>query len=134
MNKTGIVHRKDAESLKGKQDFLCVSAVNYCNIFKCIVPLPPQATPQATPQVTPQVTMQVTMQATMQDERIKKIVEFCGLPRSREEIQIYLNLKNRDYLRKHILNPLITNGVLKLTIPDRPRSPKQKYYSTKEKK
>ena len=39
---------------------LCVSAVNYCYIFKCIVPLTPEATPQ------------VTEQATMQDERIKK--------------------------------------------------------------
>ena len=118
MNKAGIVHRKDAESAKGQLilgferqkplpifrcflwfpalsaeshkkiylSVLCVSAVNYCNIFKCIVPLTPQVTPQVTPQ------------ATMQDERIKKIVEFCGLPRSREEIQIYLNLKNRDYL------------------------------------
>jgi ATP-dependent DNA helicase RecG len=81
-----------------------------------------------------QVTPEATMQATMQDERIKKIIEFCELPRSREEIQKYLNLKNRDYLRKHILNPLIKNGVLRLAIPDKPRSPKQKYYSTKEKK
>ena len=81
-----------------------------------------------------QATMQDAMQATMQDERINKIIEFCELPRSREEIQKYLNLKNRDYLRKHILNPLIKKGVLRLTIPDKPRSPKQKYYAAKEKK
>jgi len=93
------------------------------DIFKCIVPL-----------ITQQATMEDAMQATMQDERIKKIMEFCELPRSREEIQKYLNLKNRDYLRKHILNPLIKKGVLHLTIPDKPRSPKQKYYAAKEKK
>jgi len=104
------------------------------DIFKCIVPLTPEAAMQVTPEITMQVTMQATMQATMQDERIKKIIEFCELPRSREEIQKYLNLKNRDYLRKHILNPLIKKRVLRLTIPDKPRSPKQKYYSTKEKK
>ena len=92
------------------------------DIFRCIVPL------------TPEVAMQVTPQAAMQDKRIKKIIEFCELPRSREEIQKYLNLKNRDYLRKHILNPLIKKGVLRLTIPDKPRSPKQKYYAAKEKK
>ena len=97
---------------------LCVSAVNYCNIFKCIVPLIPEA----------------TVQATMQDERIKKIVSLCELPRSREEIQTFLKLKNRDYFRKYILNPLIKRGILSLTIPDKPRSPEQKYYSTKEKK
>ena len=100
------------------------------DIFKCIVPL----SPEAAEQLTEQVSMQVSMQATMQDERIKKIIEFCELPRSREDIQKYLNLKNRDYLRKHILNPLITKGVLHLTIPDKPRSPNQKYYATKEKK
>jgi ATP-dependent DNA helicase RecG len=96
------------------------------DIFKCIVPLAPE--------VTMQDAVQVTMQATMQDERIKKIIEFCEQPRSREKIQKYLNLKNRDYLRKHILNPLIKEGVLRLTIPDKPRSPNQKYYAIKEKK
>ncbi len=40
------------------------------DIFKCIVPL------------TPQDAMQATIQVTMQDERIKKIIEFCELPRS----------------------------------------------------
>lgn len=101
---------------------LCVSAVNYCYIFKCIVSFTPEAAPQVTPQVT------------MQDERIKKIIKFCELPRSREDIQKHLTLKNRDYLRKHILNPLIKKGVLRLTIPDKSSSPNQKYYSTKEKK
>jgi len=96
------------------------------DIFKCIVPLTPESTMQVTPQVT--------TQATMQDERIKKIIEFCELPRSREDLQKHLTLKNRDYLRKHILNPLIKKGVLRLTIPDKPRSPKQKYYANIEKK
>lgn len=104
------------------------------DIFKSIIPLTPQVTEQITEQVTMQATMQATVQATVQDERIKKILGFCEQPRSREEIQRYLNLKNRDYLRKYILNPLIKKGVLRLTIPDKPRSPKQKYYSTKEKK
>ncbi len=103
------------------------------DIFKCIVPLTPEATMQVTEQVTVQDTVQVTMQAAMQDERIKKIIEFCKLPLSREDIQKHLKLKNRDYLRKYILLPLIQKGVLHLTIPDKPRSPNQKYYSTKEK-
>lgn len=47
---------------------------------------------------------QATMQATMQAE---KVLKFCIEPRSRSEIQSYLDLKNRDYFRKEILNPLI---------------------------
>ena len=38
---------------------------------------------------------------------------------------------NRDYFRKEILNPLIEQGLLQLTIPDKPKSPKQKYRSSK---
>jgi len=78
------------------------------------------------------VTPQATMQATMQDDRLKAILNFCKEPRSREEIQKYTGIKNRDYFRKEILNPLIRQGLLKLTIPDKPKSPKQKYMSSKE--
>lgn len=43
-----------------------------------------------------------------------------------------MGLKDREYFRRKILNPLIDEGILKLTIPDKPRSPKQKYFSNKE--
>ena len=42
-----------------------------------------------------------------------------------------MKLKNREYFRKNILNPLIKGGLLKLTIPQKPTSPKQKYYCNK---
>jgi len=77
-----------------------------------------------TEQATEQATMHVTMHATMQAE---KVLQFCIEPRSRNEIQSYLDLKNRDYFRKEILNPLIKEGKLALTIPDKPKSPKQRY-------
>jgi len=126
MNRTGIVHRKDIESAKGKHDFLCVSAVNYRNIFKCIVPLAPDATKQVTAQATAQVTAQV--------EKSEKIIEFCKSPKSASEIMDFLGLKHREYFRKKILRPLLKQGLLKPTIPGKPTSSKQKYYSTKEKK
>ena len=67
-------------------------------------------TPQATPQAS-------------------EIIQFCREPRSREEIQLHLKLKDREYFRKNFLKPLIEKGILKLTIPHKPKSPKQKYYS-----
>ena len=76
--------------------------------------------------------MQATVQATMQDERTKKILEFCQVPKTREEIQGFLNLSNRDYFRKEILSPLLEQGLLHPTIPDKLTSPKQKYYSTNQ--
>ncbi|HAX62248.1 MAG TPA: AAA family ATPase [Elusimicrobia bacterium] len=95
------------------------------DIFKIIIPL--------TPQVTEQVTEQVTPQATPQDQdRIKKILEFCIKPKTRDEIQEHLGLKDREYVRLEILKPLLEQGLLHPTIPDKLTSPKQKYYSGKQ--
>ncbi len=71
-------------------------------------------TPQATPQATPQ------------DEKERKIIEFCQIPRSRKEIAEYLGIKDRKYL-KEILDRLINKNLLQMTIPDKPTSPKQRY-------
>mgnify|MGYP007082066691 CR=1 FL=1 len=76
--------------------------------------------------------MQATMQATMQDERIKKITKFCKVPKHRGEIQKFIKIHNRDYFRKEILNPLLEQGILHPAIPDKLTSPKQKYYSGKQ--
>ena len=67
-------------------------------------------------------------QATPQDERERKIVEFCQIPRSRKEISEYIGIKDRKYL-KQILNSLIEKNLLQMTIPEKPTSPKQKYIS-----
>ena len=64
---------------------------------------------------------------TMQVDRVQRILDFCGIPRNREEIQKHVGLQNRDYFRKEILIPLLQQGALVATIPDKPNSPKQKY-------
>jgi ATP-dependent DNA helicase RecG len=94
------------------------------DVFKTIIPLTPQDTPQADAQDTTQATAQV-------DNQTRRILEFCKIPRIRSEIQEFLNLKHRENFRKNILNPLVNRGLLKLTIPDKPTSPKQKYYFRK---
>ena len=113
------------------------------NIFKTVIKLPElfqtatpqatqQATPQATQQATPQATPQATQQATPQDvveARNEKIIKFCKIPRKREEIQIYGGIKDREYFRNGIMMPLLKAGKIKLTIPGKPNSPKQKYQS-----
>jgi ATP-dependent DNA helicase RecG len=81
-------------------------------------------------QVTEQVTEQATEQATEQStEQEAKLLEFCRTPRSREEIQAFLNLKHREHFRAEILKPLLEKGLLSPTIPEKPTSPKQKYYA-----
>lgn len=78
------------------------------DIFQTIIPLVPQA-----------------------DEEIEKLLEFCIIPRSRGEMQEFMQINHREYFRAKILNPLIKGDLLKRTIPDKPTSPNQKYYSGK---
>ncbi|MDR0723867.1 MAG: putative DNA binding domain-containing protein, partial [Endomicrobium sp.] len=54
----------------------------------------------------PQDTMQVAMQDTMQDNK-KGLLLFCKVPKTRREIQNHVKIKNREYFRKSVLNPLI---------------------------
>lgn len=56
-----------------------------------------------------------------------QILEYCTEPKTRKEICDYLDYKNLSYFSKHYLKPLIAEGKLKMTIPDNPKSQKQKY-------
>ncbi len=69
---------------------------------------------------------QATVQATTQ---VEKVLLYCIEPRSRLEIQEHLGLKHREHLRKSILSPLLQSGQLLLTLPDKPSSPKQRFYT-----
>ena len=101
------------------------------DVFRFVLSLTEQATEQATAQDTAQVTPQVTPQDELQDERMKKLLVFCEHPRSRSEMQNFTGLKDREYFRLNILIPLINKGLLFLTVPNKPNSSTQKYYSKK---
>ncbi len=54
------------------------------------------------------------------------LVEFCSTPRSRSEIVAFVG-KSKNYVMSQIVAPFVASGKLKMTIPDKPKSPKQKY-------
>ena len=58
-----------------------------------------------------------------------KIVDFCKIPRSRAEIANYLGLGSQSYVITKYVTPLVNKGLIKLTLPNKPRSSKQQYYS-----
>lgn len=58
-----------------------------------------------------------------------ELVYFCSKPRTRAEIADFLKLGSQAYAITTYVTPLVSEGKIKLTIPDKPRSPKQLYYS-----
>ena len=63
------------------------------------------------------------------DDKAMGLIEFCKTPRTRKEIADYLGLGSISYAVKDYVMPLVDKGLIKLSIPDRPRSPKQLYFS-----
>ena len=55
---------------------------------------------------------------------------FCDTPRRLTEIMDALGATNRGYFKKHHLDPLLANGVLRMTRPDQPNHPEQAYVLT----
>lgn len=54
------------------------------------------------------------------------IIAFCTIPRSRAELIAFTG-KSRTYTMSQMVQPLIDNGSLKLTLPEKLKSSKQKY-------
>ncbi len=56
----------------------------------------------------------------------ESILEFCKTPRTRSELEKFTGF-SRYYTMSKIIQPLIDNGRLKLTIPEKPKSTHQMY-------
>lgn len=59
--------------------------------------------------------------------RLNSLLEFCTIPRSRAELQDFCGIKTEKYFREKILYPMLTIGLIRRTIPDKPNSPNQRY-------
>jgi predicted HTH transcriptional regulator len=80
----------------------------------------PQAaeTPEVAPEVTPEVAPEVRLARALVGEM------------TRQQLQEALGLKDDEHFRKAYLQPALEAGLIEMTIPDRPRSSKQKYRLT----
>ena len=78
-------------------------------------------TVQKTPGVTPQVTPEV-----------KKLLASMAGDMSRAEIQAKLGLKDEKHFREAYLRPAAAQGLIEMTIPDKPNSRLQKYRLTEQ--
>jgi len=60
----------------------------------------------------------------------KRILEYCVEPRGIMEIVVHLGYKEKKSVRKY-LNPLLEQGRIAMTIPEKPNSRLQKYITIK---
>lgn len=62
-------------------------------------------------------------------ETSNDLLIFCRTPRTRQEICEYLGLSSITYaIQTHVM-PLVESGKIKMSNPDKPKSPKQLFYS-----
>lgn len=61
-----------------------------------------------------------------QVNRLLEIME-PNIPLSANEIMSRLGIKSKETLRSSYLNPALENGLIRMTIPDKPKSKNQKY-------
>ena len=107
----------------------------------------PEVTPEMTPEVTGESTGEVTGEVTGEStgevagevtgevagevtgEEIRLLRAMSG-EITRQRIQEALGLKHEDHFRHAYLLPALRAGLIEMTIPDKPRSSKQRYRLT----
>ena len=58
----------------------------------------------------------------------RELILFCKTPRTRKEICDYLGLNSVTYAIQTRVMPLVEKGIIKMSIPEKPKSPKQLFY------
>jgi ATP-dependent DNA helicase RecG len=104
------------------------------DVFRIVVKAPEFSTtgegsviPEVIPEVTPEVIPEVTPEVT--PEVIRMLSIMTG-EMTRGEIQQKLGLKDEKHFRENYQQTAVKLGLIEMTIPDKPRSSKQKYRLT----
>lgn len=63
-------------------------------------------------------------------DSVNRILDFCQVARTRKELADFLEISSVSYAIKTYILPLVETGQIQLTLPETPRSPKQKYFAS----
>ena len=77
----------------------------------------------------PQVTEEAGIKLGLSRDQVP-ILQNLAQDRSIAELMALLERSNRTKFRDQVLNPLLEGGLVEMTIPDKPRSSKQRYRLT----
>ena len=94
-------------------------------MFRTVIPLTPVAVEKVGPQ-------EKTHDAT-HDRTHDATLAFCVEPLSKAEIAEHCGYKNTKNFTQKYLRPLLDSEMLKMTLPDKPKSKNQKYIAIKGK-
>lgn len=86
-------------------------------------------TEQVTEQVAPADTEHVQTLVQLTDVQWQ-IVNYADAPRSMTELMERAGYSQRPHFKAHHIQPLLDGGVLRMTAPDKPRAPNQRYVLT----
>ena len=96
-------------------------------------------TPQATEQVTGEVGTklglswdQVRTKSGLSPEEVIRTLVFCSTAKAIQDIQKEFEWTNRTKFRNKFINPLLSEGLLEMSVPDKPQSRLQKYRLTEK--
>mgnify|MGYP000007288036 FL=1 len=64
-------------------------------------------------------------------EPVRDLLAFCHEPKTRQEIAAFLGVKTVFYAMQHYVQPLLATEKLAMTIPEKPKSRNQKYYTVR---
>lgn len=80
-------------------------------------------------QILDEVILQVNKANAETSEYVKRMLNQMeyNVPYTSNEIMTRLNLKSKETLRKNYLNPAIDLGLVRMTLPDKPKSKNQRY-------
>jgi excisionase family DNA binding protein len=65
-------------------------------------------------------------------ERRAAVTVFCQTPKSRKQIQEFLDLADKRFFRESVLYPLLEDGTLVMTDPDNPTDVHQRYVAARK--
>lgn len=70
--------------------------------------------------------------STQEKTEAATLLEYCREPRNRKEIAQFLGLKTASYAMDRHIRPLLEEGKLEMTMPEKPRSTHQKYRTVRK--
>jgi ATP-dependent DNA helicase RecG len=102
------------------------------DVFRIVVKVPefsPTVKKSGTPEVTPQVSPQVGTKLALSRHQVE-ILRKCNEDTALLDLMVVTGRSDRTKFRHQVLNILLEEGLIEMTIPDKPRSSKQKYRLT----